>query len=130
MSATAPTVRPGAPSVRRALVTFLAALAALVGLVLVVASYLGVLTTSLQHAGRGEHPCLVAYAADQDDARVRYEIAPPRAVCTWQRSADQVESAVVAQGSVAVWGSGLALAVVGGATAAGLVVTNRRRARA
>jgi hypothetical protein len=106
-----------------------ATLAALVGLVMVVGAYLGVATTALRTTGTQGHPCLVAYAAKESGARVHYDAAPPRAVCTWTPDGGPQQSAVVAQASTGVFATGVALAVGGIGVTAFLLVTNRRRAR-
>ena len=117
-----------APNVPRAAAMLLATLAAVVGLLMVVGTYLAVLTTTLRTTGTQAHPCLVAYAAKESGARVHYDAAPPRAVCTWSPGGAPA-SAVVARGSTAVFGTGVALAVGGIGVAAFLLATNRRGAR-
>jgi hypothetical protein len=116
------------PSVRRSLAMLVSSFVALVGIVLVVSAYVGVIAATSRATEEGSVPCVAAFSAGTDDAHVKYELAPPRSVCTWSPSGAD-ERVVVAQGSTGLFGTGLALAGVGVAGVVVLLVTGRRRAR-
>lgn len=123
---------PGAqaPNVRRALALLVTSFLALVGIVMVAGVYVGLVATTSRSTADGDVPCLVAYSAGTDHAHVSYELAPPRSVCTWSPSGGADERVVVAAGSTAVFGVGLALAGLGVAGVVVVLVTGRSRGAA
>lgn len=116
-----------APNVRRALAMLVATFLALVGIVMVAGVYVGVVASTSRATSDGDVPCLVAFSDGTDHAHVKYELAPPQSVCTWSPSDGSDARVVVAQGSTAVLGAGLALAGVGVAGVVVLLVSGRRR---
>ena len=101
---------------------------AIVGIVALVVAFVSVGVTTLNASRTGGEPCLEAYAADTDDASVRYQAFPPKAVCEWDVDGTR-ESVVVASASGPLVTVGGLLAVAGIVTSVALVVVPRVRAR-
>ncbi|NUU18317.1 hypothetical protein HP550_13760 [Cellulomonas humilata] len=117
------------PSVGRALALLVASGAAIVGMVLLVICYTGIGVTSLTSSVDDMDPCVEAYSAGTDSASVRYTVAPPRAICTWDVDGEPTD-VVVAAASVPLFATGAVLAV-GGVLVCGVLVVgpwlSRRR---
>jgi hypothetical protein len=113
-----------APDVRRALALLVSSFLALVGIVMVAGVYVGLVASASRATADGDVPCLTAFSAGTDHAHVGYELAPPRAVCTWSPSGAE-ERVVVAQGSGVLLGVGLGLAGVGVAGVVVVLVSGR-----
>lgn len=119
-----PPVRRGTWSRDEALLLLVATGAALVGLLMVVVTWLALAVGTGAAVGAGDEPCLVA--ADTDPGvRTSYELWPPRGVCTWDVAGERAEVVLVTAPSWPV-PTGAALAVLGGA---GTVVVLLRRRR-
>ena len=118
------------PGVGRALILFLASGAAIIGLVLLATAYVRIGSATLLASNAGDVPCLQAYADDAPGSHVRYTVAPPQAICTWDVDGASQE-VVVASASTAVFAAGAVLALGGGAVCAGMFLVPRwRRSRA
>ncbi|GCE76713.1 hypothetical protein [Cellulomonas biazotea] len=101
--------------------------AAIVGLVLLVVVYVGIGTRTLQASADGTGgPCLQAYAADEAGADVRYLVAPPQSVCSWDVDGARQE-VVVASAPAGLAATGALLAGGGVLAAAALLVVPRLR---
>ena len=116
------------PSVARALALLVASGAAIVGMVLLAVCYTGIGVTALTDTKDDPDPCVEAYAAGTDSASVRYTVAPPQAICTWDVDGEPTE-VVVAAASVPLFVTGAVLAL-GGVLVCGVLVVGpwlRRR---
>ncbi|NYD87670.1 hypothetical protein [Cellulomonas oligotrophica] len=127
MSARPPARR--VPDRRHALHLLLASGLALVGVLTVAVVYLGLGVRTLTAAAEpGAGPAAACLAAADDPAvGVRYELLPPRSLCTSVVDGEAVE-VVVAEVATPVLVGGLLLAAVG--VAATVVVVTRPRRRA
>jgi hypothetical protein len=112
--------------VGRALALLVASGAAIVGMVLLVVCYPGIGVSTLTSSARELDPCVAAYSAGTDSATVRYTVAPPRAICTWDVAGEPTE-VVVASASPALFTVGALLAVGGVLTSVGLLLAPRLR---
>ncbi len=91
----------------RALALVIASGVTLVGLVVLVAGWIAVGVASFQAASDPQGGCLAGL--EQSDSEVRYDILPPRAVCTWAPgSRESGAQEVVAEAPWALAGAGLA----------------------
>lgn len=109
-----------------ALALLVASGAALVGLLMVVGTWLVLAVGTGAAVGAGDEPCLVA--ADTDPGvRVAYGLWPPRATCTRDVAGQREEVVLVDLPSWPV-PTGAALALVGGAGTV-VVLLRRRRTR-
>lgn len=105
---------------------------AVVGLVVLLVVWLGLVTSTLRTGLAEQGTCVAAATAGDGDAALSSSLLPPRAVCTWTVDGRATET-VLAEGSAAVAGAALGgtavgvLLVAGGATAAWRA---RRRATA
>jgi hypothetical protein len=118
-------------AIRRAVAMLVATLAALVGIVLLVVSWMSVAQTTLLITHDGSEPCLVAYGAEDgpfDGARVHYDVLPPRSTCSWVVDGVR-QDVVVAQASSSTTSVAVVLLVGGVAGTVGLLVAGRRRAK-
>lgn len=112
---------------RQALALLVATGAAIVGIVLLVVVWVGVGTRTLQaSAAGGDEPCLTAYAADEAGAEVRYLVAPPQSVCSWEVDGERRE-VVVASAPAGLAAAGALLAGGGILATAALVLVPRLR---
>ncbi|WP_309134875.1 hypothetical protein [Cellulomonas sp.] len=96
---------------RRALALLVATGLALVGVVTLLVVYVGLAARAMGASVDAEQPCLVA-AQDGGTARVRHELLPPRAVCTWQADGEPREVVLASAPTPLVVGAGT-LAVAG-----------------
>lgn len=120
------------PAVRRAALMLVATAAAIVGLVLLVVAWTGVARDTITATDDGDTPCLVAFGAADgplQQARLHYDVMPPRSVCSWVVDGTR-EEVVVAQASSTVVVAGVVLFLVGAAGAVTLYVQGRRRSAA
>jgi hypothetical protein len=96
---------------------------AVVGLVVLLVVWLGLVTSTLRTGLAEQGTCVSAATAGDGDAAVSSSLLPPRAVCTWTVDGRATKT-VLAEGSAAVAGAALGgtavgvLLVAGGATAA------------
>jgi hypothetical protein len=118
-------------AIRRAAAMLAATLAALVGIVILVVSWMSVAQTTLLVTQEGSVPCLVAYGAEDgpySDARVHYGVLPARSTCSWVVDGVR-QDVVVAQASSTTTTVAVVLLVGGVAGTVGLLVAGRRRAK-
>jgi len=125
-AATAGDARPTRASLVRPLVQLLASGAALVGIVLLLTSFVTLGTRSLDASESGDVPCLEAVSAEAVHARVDNGYLPPRATCTWFVDGE-LRTVVVAEPSATVFWAGLVLAAGGVLTCVGVLVAARRK---
>ncbi|AEI12911.1 hypothetical protein [Cellulomonas gilvus] len=118
---------PARPSLARPLALVLASGAALVGIALLLVSWVSVGTSSFESSERAEIPCLTAVDADAPGARTRNELVPPRTLCEWTNAAGEPETVVLGEASPAVFWLGGVLFVGGVLTCVGLLVAPRLR---
>jgi hypothetical protein len=123
-----PPTRRAPRSRRRTLALLVVTGLGLVGVVALLASWVGVGVRTVQ-AGAAAEPgtCLAAYEARDDDASVRFGIVPARAVCAWDVDGSREEVVVAAAPTVVVVG-GLVL-LLGGVAGAAVAVLPARSAR-
>lgn len=124
-----PTAKRYRRSTGGAVALLVASAAAIVGIVALVIAFVSIGVTTLNASRTGGEPCLEAYAAQTDDAYVRYQAFPPRSVCAWDVDGTR-EEVVVASVSGPLVTVGGVLAVAGVVTSLALVVVPRVRRRA
>lgn len=99
----------------RALLLVIVSGLTLAGVIVLAAGWITVGVASFQAAADPQGGCLAGL--EQPDARIRYDILPPRAVCTWASSESSESSGPTAQQTVVVADAPWAVA---GAAAAGV----------
>ncbi|MEN0128596.1 MAG: hypothetical protein AAGC49_04100 [Brevundimonas sp.] len=118
-------------ALRRSAAMLATTLAAIVGIVILVVSWVSVAKTTLLVTNDGTEPCLVAYGAKEgplDGASVHYDWFPARSTCSWVVDGTR-EEVVVAEASGTTTALAAVLIVGGAAGTVGLVLAGRRRAR-
>ncbi|MBD8059868.1 hypothetical protein IC607_12915 [Cellulomonas sp. JH27-2] len=117
------------PAVRRSLAMLVATGLAIAGLVTLVVLWLSMSRQTILATDSPTTPCMVEYAKEDSQAHVRYEILPPRSVCTWDVAGAEQEETVVQPSEALAVAAAVALVVGVGGTVA-LLVSDRRRSRA
>jgi len=114
------------PTRRQSLVLLVASGIGMVGLVVLGLAYLRVGSGTLELSAAESVPCLQAYAAGTQEARVSYGVAPPDSVCTWQNGGAR-EEVVLVTTSAATFGLAVTAAVAGLGVSAAVAVPWLRR---
>lgn len=113
-------------AVRRAAGLLVGSGLALAGLVVLLVLWIGVGAGSLREGAGEKDPCVAAAAAGTDDADIRYELLPPRSVCTWTVDG-RTERRELAHAPGVLAGGAAAAVVVGLVTVGAAGVRGRRR---
>ncbi len=105
----------------------LASGAAIVGIVLLLATLVMLGARSMDASSSGDVPCLVAVSDEVPGATLENHVLPPSTTCTWKAPSGAIETVVVAQPSAAVFWAGAALFFAGTATCLVLLLAPRLR---
>lgn len=126
--ATAPARRRPWLGRRHAAVLAAGAGLAVVGLVVLLVVWVGLVTSTLRTGLAEDGTCVAAATAGEGDAAVTSSLLPPRAVCTWTVDGRATEQ-VLARGPAALAGVATGAAVVGVLVVAGGAVAAWRARR-